>query len=358
MIMANEKTPKPEYVNEWGAGPVKYKQRRDGTVDMEYSYSQYAPPIPMGSTKMTGKKQKYSGWGLFDNVSNVAKGFLGKKTRPALPTVATVRTPGRVTNPLETSSETAQPVTLDELLGLGADSPTTASGDLYTGEEVSPVDMSRFFSSFLGSGGGGGGGMTAKEQFELEQAKASQRALNRYARNLQNVLDTGSYRTGQDELLNLLSQQYGASTPVINTAVDALKAQIAGQVNPYANIQAEATQVTPQLQQLLESQGVSTTPLQEFATTLQSQSEGQAAAFNNLAQQLAAGFEGSRTGQMTGAESQRAALLGALENARNLYSSQIESQALQRRQNIEQLLLDAIAKGGNPRKKNRNRGNN
>lgn len=349
-MMARDSEVQPEYVREWSAGPVKYKQRSNGTVDMEYQYSKYAPSIPMGSTKLTGKKQKYSGWGLFGPPANAVKNLFGKQSAPRNVAPPRSVTPSRVTNPLETSSETAQPVTLDELLGLGIPTPTSGDMGLYTGEEVAPTDLSSLLRGFIGSSGGDGG-MSAKEQFELEQAKASQRALNRYARSLQEMLNTGSYRTNQDQLLANLAQQYQASSPVVNASIDALRSQISGMQNPYENIQVQTAQASPQLQQLLESQGVSATPLQEFGAALQAQNQGQAAAFGNLAQQLASGFEQSRGTQLTGAESQRAALLSALENARNTYASQLESQAMQRRQGIEQLLLDAIAKGANPKKK-------
>jgi hypothetical protein len=238
-----------------------------------------------------------------------------------------------------------EPSTAEILEGLGLDggSPTdniygqTGAGGF--------SDLLRLFGSM--SGGGGSSAEAAKAKAELEKQKIMQRNLNRYGGLIAGMINDGGYRQQQDALLGELQKQYSAATPTINTAVDALKAQISGQVNPYANMQAQNVEVTPQLQQLLESQGVSATPLQEFASALQAQNQGQATAFNNLAQQLGGAFETGRTGQMTGAEAMRAQALAALEGARAGYGTQLESQAATARNDLLGLLLNAVGQGAN-----------
>lgn len=239
-----------------------------------------------------------------------------------------------------------EPSTVEILEGLGIDggSPTD---DIYGQGGVGGFsDLLRLFGT-MSSGGGGGSAEAAKAKAELQKQRMLQRNLNRYGGLIAGMINDGGYRSQQDALLGELQKQYSAATPTINTAVDALKAQISGQVNPYANIQAQQVQVTPQLQQLLESQGVSTSPLQEFASTLQAQNAGQAAAFNNLSQQLAGGYEAGRTGQLTGADAMRAQALAALEGARAGYGTQLESQAATARNDLLGLLLNAVGQGAN-----------
>lgn len=192
-------------------------------------------------------------------------------------------------------------------------------------------------------GGGGGGGLSAAE-------KAQQKALNRYTRQLQGLLRSGSYRAPQDQLMQQLQTQYQAATPQINTAYENLISQLQGQTNPYANMQAVTTQATPELQQLLQSQGVSTDPLQQFATALNTQNQGQATAFQNLINNMSGIQSANQTGMINAARAQQANALAALEGQRAAYGTQLESQAAGQQQNFMEMLLNAIAKGGAPRK--------
>jgi hypothetical protein len=322
------------------------------------------------------RKSSYSGWGVFSDIANFTKGLGGDvKNLIDLNTKGYVSTPKKTT-PKQTVPSMPKlskpmpmfggvypnrgysPVTVDELLGLGDTGPVPAAGtEGYTGETVeggmSFQDILREFGIGSGGSGGSSGRMTAKEQFELEQAKAQQRALNRYARGIQSMLDSGSYRTAQDDLLNTLTQQYQSATPTINSAVDALRSVISSQENPYLNAQATVTQVDPQLEQFLQSQGVSTEPLAGYAATLQAERQARADAYNRLNESMRTNYETQRNAQTTGAEAMRTALLGALENSRTGYGAQIESQATQERKGLEQMLLDAISKGANPNKKNK-----
>jgi hypothetical protein len=192
---------------------------------------------------------------------------------------------------------------------------------------------------------GGGGGSSAEEQAKLQRQKMIQRNLNRYARTVADQITSGDYRTAQDDLLSQLDASYRDARPVIDTAIENLRATISGQANPYANVNVTPTEVQPQLQQLLESQGASTDPLAQYAATLQAQRQGQSEAYNNMMRQLAAGYEAGRGGQLGSAEAQRASLLAALEGARAGYGAQVNSQAAQRRGQLDELLMRAIAEG-------------
>lgn len=206
------------------------------------------------------------------------------------------------------------------------------------------ADQQRTMMGTPFSGAGGvGGGLTAAE-------KAQQQALNRYTRQLQGLLRSGSYRAPQDQLMQQLQTQYQAATPQINTAYENLISQLQSQTNPYANMQAVTTQATPELQQLLQSQGVSTDPLQQFATALNTQNQGQATAFQNLINTMSGIQSAGQTGMIDAARAQQANALAALEGQRAGYATQLESQAAGQQQNFMEMLLNAIAKGGAPRK--------
>jgi hypothetical protein len=194
-----------------------------------------------------------------------------------------------------------------------------------------------------GSGAGGGGGLSAAE-------RAKQRALNQYTRQIQRMLRSGSYMEPYNDLTTTLGEQYDAARPQIQGAYNSLISQIQQQQNPYANITGQATAVTPQLQQLLEGQGVSTQPLQEFASTLQAQNQGQADAFTNLARAMSTIQQSGQQSAMNAAQAQQANLLSALENARLGYGAQIASQGQQRQQQLLETLLSAISQGGTPRR--------
>ena len=190
--------------------------------------------------------------------------------------------------------------------------------------------------------GGGGDGLSASDRL-------NQRNLNRFTQQLQGMLTSGQYRAPQDQLMSVLQQQYGAATPQINTAYDNLVSQLQAQQNPYAGITAQATPVTPQLEQLLQSQGVSTDPLQQFATALNTQNQGQATAFQNLINTMSGMESAGQKSMIDAANAQRAQALAALEGQRAGFGTQLESQAAGRQQDLMTMLLDAISKGGAPR---------
>lgn len=364
-----------EYVREWSTGGIKYKQRRDGGIEIYHQPNRYVAATPV-TVASTAPKTTGGGFGLFSSVPRAigrgvkqfatdivdlnTKGYTSTPSRNKKTTTpAGVRTgrsivstapaaPGAIVSPGGLTS----PVTVDELLA--SDASGLAGDGGYQGEEVAGVSswqdvLGGLFG--LGGGGGGGGGMSAKEQYELQQAQATQRALNRYARGIQQQLDTGSYRTAQDDLLARLGKQYSAATPIINQSIDSLRTAIEAQTNPYAGLQAQVSEVSPQLSQLLESQGLSTDALGQFGSVLQAQAQERGNAYNEMAKRMAALDEQSRQRMLTGAESQRANLLAGLEAARAGYGTQIESQATEARRGLEQMLLDAIAKGANPKRK-------
>lgn len=83
-------------------------------------------------------------------------------------------------------------------------------------------------------------------------------------------------------LNNAKSGQIAKGKKTINDAYASLIAFLSAQKNPWAGMKAQNTQVAPQLQQLLKSQNVNTTPMEQFASALNTQGNQQADAFQNL----------------------------------------------------------------------------
>ena len=174
--------------------------------------------------------------------------------------------------------------------------------------------------------------------------------LDRYTQAIQGMLTGGSYRQSQDDLLARLQTMYGQAQPQINTAMDNLTGFLQGQTNPYAGLQAQTTQVTPALSELLQSQGVNQTPLQQLAAVTQAQNTGQSDAFQNLIGSMQNMWTGNQAGQLADVNAQKANLQTQLENARLGAGAQLNKEAAGQQQDLMKMLLSALSKGGKPKK--------
>lgn len=175
-------------------------------------------------------------------------------------------------------------------------------------------------------------------------------ALDRYTQQLQQMLTSGAYRKPYEDLQSQLQGLYGQAGTQIGSSMDALKASLQGQANPYAGFQAQQTQVTPQLSELLASQGVSQNPLQQLAAATQAQNAGQAAAYNNLVGSMGQIYGANQAGNISDVDAQRAQLQNQLEQSRLGYGSQIAQDATKQQQNLMTMLLTALSKGGKAKK--------
>lgn len=186
-----------------------------------------------------------------------------------------------------------------------------------------------------GKTGTGGGGLSA---------------LDRYTQQLQAMLTGGTYRKPYEDLQTQLGTMYSGAGKQVTSSMDELNKFLTGQTNPYANVKAQETQVTPALSELLQSQGVSTNPLQQLAAVTQAQNAGQATAFNNLMSSLGGIYGANQTGQISDVAQQRADLQNQLTNSNLGYGAQIQQKAMDQQQSLMKMLLTALAKGGNPKK--------
>ena len=183
--------------------------------------------------------------------------------------------------------------------------------------------------------GGGGGGPSP---------------LDRYTQAIQGMLTSGSYRRPQDDLLARLQTMYGEAQPQVNTAMDDLTGFLQKQTNPYAGLQAQTTQATPELSELLQSQGVNQTPLQQLAAVTQAQNTGQSTAFQNLIGSMQNTWTGNQAGQIQDVASQKADLQTQLQNSFLGAGTQLNTKAAGQQQDLMTMLLTALSKGGKPKK--------
>lgn len=138
------------------------------------------------------------------------------------------------------------------------------------------------------------------------------------------------------KMLDALKKLGAMSQQGINQSMDALTQTLQQQTNPFTNLQAQQTQTAPDLAGLLQSQGVSANPLQQYAAAINAQNQGQATAFQNLANTLGGFQQQNIQGALADAGQQRTDLLNQLQG--NLLGT---GAALMGKKNIDR---DAITK--------------
>ena len=247
------------------------------------------------------------------------KGLVGVKDKKSK-TQPLVDNKYRVTSPMPFSPEIGRAPTMEEL-GLGSTKETKEKAYRETLESLRNPS--------------GGGGLSP---------------LDRYTRAIQNMLTSGSYRKPQDDLLARLQTMYGEAQPQINTSMDNLTGFLQGQTNPYAGLQAQTTQATPELSELLQSQGVNQTPLQQLAAVTQAQNTGQSTAFQNLIGSMQNMWTGNQAGQIQDVASKKADLQTQLQNSFLGAGTQLNTKAAGQQQDLMTMLLSALSKGGKPKK--------
>lgn len=134
--------------------------------------------------------------------------------------------------------------------------------------------------------------------------------------NISNTKAGANKGEGSDpyaSMLKALQQLSLMSQGNINTSMDDLTKSLQAQTNPYAGFEAQNTPTTPGLQELLKSQGVSTDPLNQFASAINAQNTGQADAFANIAKTMGGFSDANRTGMISDVAQQRADLLQQLQ---------------------------------------------
>jgi len=146
------------------------------------------------------------------------------------------------------------------------------------------------------------------------------------------------YKSMLDALRKLSAMSQGN----VNSSMDTLVQTLNGQTNPYANFQAQQTATTPELSALLQSQGVDTNPLQQFATAINSQNMGQANAFQNQANTMRDIYTANQQGSIGDVAQQRADLLNQLQGNVFGTGAALMGKKAPDRNSIVQMLLAAM----------------
>jgi hypothetical protein len=173
--------------------------------------------------------------------------------------------------------------------------------------------------------------------------------MDRYTQMLQSLLTGGGYKKPFDDLtaqLNTMGQQ---AQGTVNTSMDQLKTFLQGQTNPFEGMTAQQTAVQPGLAALLQSQGVSADPLQQYANTVNTQNAGAANSTQGVMDTLRGIYGANQTGALADVETNRANLQSQLGANQMGWGSQIGRQAMGQQNELMSMLMQAIAKGGRPR---------
>lgn len=188
-----------------------------------------------------------------------------------------------------------------------------------------------------------------------KKQKPALSALDRYTQMIQGMLTGGTYKKPYEDLMGSLNTMYGGADGTggakgtVNTAMDELSTFLKGQANPYSGFQAQTAQTTPELSKFLSSQAVPTTPLEQYAATINAQNTGAGTAFQNLGNMLGNIYGANMTGQLGDVEQQRASLANQLEQQRLGYGAQINEKITGRQDEMLKLLMNSILKGGKPK---------
>lgn len=197
--------------------------------------------------------------------------------------------------------------------------------------------------------------VTPKPKPTTGAGKPTLSAMDRYTQMIQGMLTSGSYNKPYDDLLTRLNSFYGGEDGQsgakgrIGSAMDNLTTFLQGQANPYAGLQAQTAQTTPALNKFLQSQGVSDTPLGQYAEVVNAQNAGAGTAFQNLANTLGGIYGANQAGQISDVGVQRTDLLNQLEQSRLGYGAQLAEKGLDQRNELLKLLMGSVAKGGKPK---------
>lgn len=143
-------------------------------------------------------------------------------------------------------------------------------------------------------------------------------------------------------MLNALKRLSAMSQQNVNSSMDSLVQTLSGQKNPYAEYQAQNTSTTPELQQLLQSQGVNPNPMQDYAALVNAQNTGQANAFQNQANTMRDIFGANQVGGMADVAQQRADLLNQLQGNVFGTGAALMGKKAPDRNSIVQMLLAAM----------------
>lgn len=167
-----------------------------------------------------------------------------------------------------------------------------------------------------------------------------------YDKTMADLKNAGGKGAGYGKLFETLKQLGDYSAQGVNSSMDTLMKTLGEQSNPYAGFQAQQTATTPELSALLQSQGVSQDPLQQYAAAINAQNTGQANAFQNQANTMRDIFTASQQGAIQDTAAQRAQLLNSLQANTFGTGAALMGKKAPDRNAVMQMILAMMNKGG------------
>lgn len=194
-----------------------------------------------------------------------------------------------------------------------------------------------------------------KFEYEMAQDKAASERAARTLAAYQNMLSSGGYRAGTDQILGMIGAEGARSQGVVEDAYKRALQNIASGYqtaqglteqgygalgeylranpnNPYANVQVSAPEAPDAMQQILSAYGVAAEPVL-----------AQVAAEQAAAQQGAAGFQNLLSTLGGVAQQSDLSRLAEMEMARNLAGTTLGQQRAGFESRTEQARADALA---------------
>lgn len=195
----------------------------------------------------------------------------------------------------------------------------------------------------------GSSGPSAASIAAAAKARQDQAALDQYAGDIIDQIDTGSYKEPYTAMAGTLAKYLGEAQTGVGTAYDAAeKAALAAQTaNPYADVKAAEQAVTPALSNLLMSQGVDPAVAQANVAANTSAASARQAAFNDFIKGMAANYGAGAASRVADVGVNRAQTLSDLLGQNTAYGTQIAAKEAEALQGLKDKLGTAASKGAN-----------
>jgi len=195
------------------------------------------------------------------------------------------------------------------------------------------------------AGSGSGDGLSAAERRRIAEEKAKKKSLTGIAGDIRQILDSGSYGSQYDTLLNDLTTTANTARGTIDTGYTNLKNLISNQSNPYAGMQFKAAETNPVLSQFLQSQGGDVNALQQRVDAENLASQKSNSQFQNIADLLSARQVSGSSQRGVDAEAARLAALQDLGSQQRNVDFSLRQQKDAERERLNKILMELATQG-------------
>lgn len=193
-----------------------------------------------------------------------------------------------------------------------------------------------------GTGGGTGGGGSSSNSTNTD--------LTAMMKFLAGEMKTDPYAQQYEQAKTGIEGAYSGGYKTAEQGYKDLISALEGITNPYAGVAPTATSVTSSMDDLLARQGVSNTPVEQYAQMLKGIESQRTAGASDMMKMISNAYAGQLAGNVAAARSAQTAGLGQLGAAKISALQGLEGSNLANRlgyrTNIMQMLLSGAALGG------------